>query len=157
MTTSSRKIVALTGWAMLIGALFGVATLWLAIRQDHPQALLEQRNTPAELLVGKWKLVNTNTTPPTEFQVPIEFTTDGNVIAGIENYLTDAPETRGKYRLVGDTLWIFMEPPLHQHLGRRRISIDFATEDKLIAVAWAGADKRDVYEFERRRDEPRGR
>jgi uncharacterized protein (TIGR03066 family) len=118
---------------------------------------VEQTRNAAELLVGKWKFVKSNATPPAEFQGPIEFTRDGNVIVGIENIVKDTPETHGVYRMEADTIWIFLEPPLRQNLGRRRVTIDSVTEERLVAVAWSGENKRDVYEFERVRGDAAGR
>jgi len=150
MTICRRSVVMIWALSAVVGGLAGTGGAWFVLRpKDNKPPPVEVPKTTAELLVGKWKFVKSNTNQPAELRAPIEFTRNGAVLVGIENVAKGTSETRGRYRLVGNTLWIFLEPPAEQGLGGLPVTIESVTEDRLVAIAWAGEHERHSYEYER--------
>jgi uncharacterized protein (TIGR03066 family) len=147
MSARWRTALLVSLVSALVGALAGGGVCWLALRGQRANPTVEQPKTTAELLVGKWKFVRSNTKPPPELQAPIEFKSDGTVMVGVENPVRQTPETRGRYWLQGDTLWVnldqFVSPAIHT------LTVASVAEDNLVTVAWVSEHERRVCEYER--------
>ena len=138
---------------LMLTALFAglLAAVGCVPKEDAPELVGPPApKTTAELLVGKWKLVDHHGHLPEGFQATVEYTIDGKVIMWttnpVERVMPQPEVQRGTYRLEGNMLFLAMG----DSEGDRKLTIDVLTEDRFVNSGWIGREHQ-VDEFERTR------
>ena len=150
MTVSMRWAMVLAVVSALTGGLVGAGISWLVLRQHAETPPAEPPKTTAELLVGKWKRVKSNTKDAPGYKETIEFTAAGEEVTVIDSDLEEVPiVVTGRYRMEGNTIWAIRDPHVRLVRTAHAVAIESISEDKLVLVDYGSDDDRQVGEYER--------
>lgn len=115
-------------WGLAL-LLFGITSVCTAQPETAPPP--REKQTPAELLVGRWRLVKFGEKPvPNTSTDHLTFTAKGRYISTYSRPTRPAESVSGRYQLVGKAIELTTEPPSPPITDQ--VTIVEITKDRLV-------------------------